>query len=190
MPYAKTCAGGLSRARELLDGIERARRVDGKAFRLDVADSAAAVDDERDPFGESPRVVPDAVLSREAAVDVAQQTERQVQLARPGQGAPRRIDGDADDFRVGGRVAALVIPEPGEFEVSAAGERLDVEGEHDEVAPLERVGEPERPAVLVAEGHVGGPVADRHRRPALGRRRRRRQDQQQREGETAAAQLL
>src|SRR6185503_6264415 len=111
VPYAKTCAGGLSRARELLDGIERARRVDGEAPRLDVADGAAMVDDERDPPGDSPGVVPDAVLSREAAIDVAQQTERQAQLARPGEVAIRRVDGDADDLRVDGRVAALVIPE-------------------------------------------------------------------------------
>src|SRR5687767_14315178 len=133
VPYAKRCPSGLLRATELLDGIERARRVDGEAARLDVADLARAVDDERDALGQVPRVVPHAVLPREAAVGVTQQAERQSQLPGPGEVARGRIGGDSDDLGVDRRVLRLVIPEPGEFEVSAAGERLDVERQHDEV---------------------------------------------------------
>ena len=53
----------------------------------------------------------------------------------------------------------MIVPEPGELEVSAARERLHVEGHHDEVALVQEIGEPERLAVLI-------PEHDGRRRPA------------------------
>ena len=158
----------LSLAGEALEGIEGARGVDGDAALVRPPDPAPGVDDVGDPARQPPRVVPGAPPARDAAVGVAEQPEGQAQLARPGEVALGRVGRDADQLGVDGGEAGLILPEPGELEVSAAGERLDVEGDHDEVAPGQELGEPERLAVLVAEHDGGRGLVDRERAGAGG----------------------
>ena len=83
-----------------------------------------------------------------------------------------RIGRDADDLGVECGVFRLFIPELGEFALSAAGERLDEERDHDEIALRQRLAELERPSVLVAERDLRRLVIDRQRLVAIGRERR------------------
>ena len=90
-----------------------------------------------------------------------------MQLAGPREVALGRIGRDADDLGAERRVLRLVIPEPGEFEVSAAGERLDVEREHHELALFQGLGQTKGLAVLIGQRHVGGALAGGNRRRPL-----------------------
>ena len=69
-----------------------------------------------------------------APLGVAQEPERQAELLRPGEIALGQIGRDPDDLSVERGELRLVVPEPGEFTVSAPGERLHVERDDDEVA--------------------------------------------------------
>src|SRR5438067_3848593 len=169
VPYANSSA--LLRAGKLREGVQRAVGLDREAAGLDVADAAAAVEHERHALGEIPGVVPHAPLARGTAVAVAQELEGQLQLARPRQVALGRVGGDPHDLGVERRELRVVLPEPGEFAVSAAGEGLDVEGDDDPVALLEEVGELEGLALLIDELRVGRGRADLERR-LVGRPRR------------------
>ena len=107
-------------------------------------------------------------------------------MLRPREVSVGRIAGDADDLGVECGVLRLFIPELGEFALSAAGERLDEERDHDEIALPQRLAELERPAVLIAERDLRSLVVDRERLVAIGRehrpadqRRRRDHDGQQ-----------
>jgi len=104
-------------------------------------------------------------------------------VLRPGEVAFRGIDRDADDFGVERGELRLVVPEPGEFALSAAGEGLDEEGHDDEIALRESVGQSERPAMLVTQDDVGRRLVDRDRLVAVRRERGRRQEGEQDEDE-------
>ena len=93
-------------------------------------------------------------------------------MLRPREVSLGRIDGDADDLGVERGVFRLFIPELGEFALSAAGERLDEERHHDEVARGKRVGQPEGAAVLIPERDLRRLVVDRERRVTIRRERR------------------
>jgi len=104
-------------------------------------------------------------------------------VLRPGEVAFRGIDRGADDFGVERGELRLVVPEPGEFALSAAGEGLDEEGHDDEIALRESVGQSERPAMLVTQDDVGRRLVDRDRLVAVRRERGRRQEGEQDEDE-------
>jgi len=93
-------------------------------------------------------------------------------MLRPREVSVGRIGRDADDLGVECGVFRLFIPELGEFALSAAGERLDEERDHNEIALRQRLAELERPAVLVAERDLRRLVIDRERLVAIGRKRR------------------
>ena len=82
-------------------------------------------------------------------------------MLRPGQIALGWIDRDPDDLGVERGELGLVVPEPGEFALSAARERLDEEGNDDEVAAGERIAQAERTAMLIAQRDLGGLVVHR-----------------------------
>jgi hypothetical protein len=131
---------------------------------------ARAVHDEGEAALQVPEIVPRAVLPshRAAGVGVAEKPERELQLLGPRQVARRRIGGDADDLGVQRGVLGGVIPEPGEFALSAASERLDVEGDHDEIARLEQIRKVQAPPVLIDEREIGSDVPQRERGRPLG----------------------
>jgi hypothetical protein len=97
-------------------------------------------------------------------------------LLGPGEISLRRIGRDPHDLGVESGELRLVIPELGEFAFSAAGERLDEERDNDELSLGEGLGQPERPAVLVAERDLRRLVVDRERRFSIRRERRPRQE--------------
>jgi hypothetical protein len=160
----------LSLLGKLLERRESAVRFDGEAADLDVADTPAAIDDERHPLRQIPRVVPDSVEPAHTTLclEIAQEAKRQAEMLRPGQIALARIDRDPDDLGVERGELGLVVPEPGEFALSATGERLDEEGNDDEVAAGERIAQPERTAVLIAQRNLGGLVVHRQRLVSIG----------------------
>src|SRR5574341_541428 len=173
----------LLRLGKLLQGGERARRVDRDPARVHEADASGAVHDERHAAREVPRVGPRAVEPAHppGRTPVAEEAERQAERRRPGEVAFGGIGGDPDDLGVERGELGVVVPEPGELQLSAAGERLDEEGDHDEVAPRERLREAEGPAVLIAEHDVRRAVADGERRVALGRARDGRHERRERQ---------
>jgi len=144
--------------------------LDGEAADLDVADAPGAVHDEGHALREIPGVVPDAVEAAHlpGRGDVAEESERQVELLRPGEVSLGRIRRDPDDLGVERGELGLVVPEPGEFALSAAGERLDEERDDDEIALGERLGQAKRAAVLIAERDLRRLVVDRKRLVAIG----------------------
>src|SRR5262249_46432388 len=89
-------------------------------------------------------------------------------MLRPGEIALGRIRRDPDDLGVERGELWLVVPEPGEFTLSAAGERLDEERDDDEIALAERFAQAEWMAVLIAEGDLRGLVVDRERLVPIG----------------------
>jgi hypothetical protein len=193
VPYAKSSSAGERRAARLagldkpLQRFERAARIDGEAADLHEADAARAVDDERHALGEIPRVVPDTEPAAHATgwLHVAQETKRQVERFGPRQVPLRRIDGDPDDLGVQRRELRLVIPEPGELALSAAGERLHVEGDDDEVALDEGVAQAEGPTMLIGQDDGRCRLADGERLVPVGRKRRCRQQRDQEQNQPA-----
>src|ERR1700752_2586099 len=102
VPYANSRSS--LRAGKLADGLQRAVGVDREAAAVDVTNAPGLVDDDRHAPGEVPGVVPHAPALGAAPVDVAEQGERQLQRARPGQVARGLVGRPADDLRVQGAV--------------------------------------------------------------------------------------
>ena len=142
--------------------LNGAAGVDGVATFDDLPEGSLLVDHEGDAVGEAGEGNQDVVLAGDGFQFITEDREGNAKGCGKGFVLLAAVHANAENLRAGrfelGDISLIRL----ELARSAAGERLDVEGQHHAFLAA-KIGGPDRGSVLVGQGEIGSSVADLER---------------------------